>query len=438
MTVVIGLLNKKGAVIAADSAVTRSRREREHEKTTKNGNKMLRLSDKVPGVVTSVMVTGSACFLDHPWDVIIRHYRKLRGKTVFKTLEENVDDFISFLCRDENIWKDGNDHKYIKETIQEILFDIPSRVYEDAKKRNNKGELLHPEEYENQIKNYLISEKYQWDKKRKGFLFENYDINEFIKYSEKDLEEILNSRIYSVYNPWDNYCDPEILKKYKESFLKLVLYRLTTEKDLNSTLLVFTGFGKEENYPSLIAVKICGGIARRPVYFHDARNSVKISDSCPSAICRFAQTDIIDAILKGLSQEWRKYFESKLKYLKWWEYVESLSQNSETRKKLLAYGESCFAKLEEEILRDLNNLKEKNEKKWIKDLENFNLQEMSEFGLNLINLTAFHRILTFQQEGVGGEIDRAILTKEKGFEWVHRKSWNHHQDVDGKYGSLGV
>ena len=438
MTAVIGLLNKKGAVIAADSAVTRIRREGKDEKSTKNGNKMLRLSDKVPGVVTSVMVTGNVSFLDHPWDVIIRHYRKLRGKTIFKTLEENIDDFINFLGTDENIWKEGNDHKYIKDTIQEILINIPSRVYEDAKKRNDNGELLHPEEYENQIENYLISENYEWSKKRKSAYFENYEIKEFIKYAEKDLEEILDRQIYSTHNPWDRYCDPEILKKYKESFLQLVLYRLTAEKDFNSTLLVFTGFGEEENYPSLIAVKICGGIDRRPVYFRDDRNSVKISETCPSAICRFAQTDIIDSVLKGLSEEWLKYFKSKLAILKWWECVGSLSQNPETRKKLLPYGESCFEKLEEEIRRDLINLKVKNEEKWIKDLENFTLQEMAEFGLSLINLTAFHRILTFKQEGVGGEIDRAVLTKERGFEWVHRKSWNHHQDVDGKYGPLGV
>ena len=438
MTAVIGLLNKKGAVVAADSAVTRSRREGKDEKSTKNGNKMLRLSDKVPGVVTSVMVTGNACFLDHPWDVIIRHYRKLRGKTAFKTLEENIDDFISFLSKDENIWKDGNDHKYISKTIQEILKNIPSRVYEDAKKRNQNGELLHPEEYENQILNYLIYEKYDWNEKRKGLLFEDYSIKEFIKYAEKDLEDILDSQIYSKHDPWDKYCDAEILKKHKESFLQLVLYRLVAEKDLNSTLLVFTGFGKEENYPSLMVVKICGGIDRHPVYFRDARNSVKITDDCPAAICRFAQTDIIDSILNGLSDEWMKSFKSELAHLKWWKFVENLAQTHEARNKLLVYGESCFDRMQEQIMRDLINLKEKNEKKWTERLKGYNLEDMAEFALNLIHLTAFHRLLTFQHEGVGGEIDRAILTKERGFEWVHRKSWNHHQDIDGKYGPLGV
>lgn len=54
MTAVVGILNKKGVALAADSAVTR--RIIDEEKVTKNGNKMVRLSNVLP---ISVMLTGN-------------------------------------------------------------------------------------------------------------------------------------------------------------------------------------------------------------------------------------------------------------------------------------------------------------------------------------------------------------------------------------------
>ena len=79
MTSVVGILNKRGLAIAADSAVTRTRYRRgnEEEKVTKNGNKMVRMSDVDP---IAVMITGSADFLGVPWDVIVRRFRQRRGE----------------------------------------------------------------------------------------------------------------------------------------------------------------------------------------------------------------------------------------------------------------------------------------------------------------------------------------------------------------------
>ena len=73
MTAVIGILNKRGVAIAADSAVTRTRED--NRKYTKNGNKMLRISNCTP---VSVMITGNADFLKIPWEVIVRRYREQR------------------------------------------------------------------------------------------------------------------------------------------------------------------------------------------------------------------------------------------------------------------------------------------------------------------------------------------------------------------------
>ena len=437
MTAVIGLLNKKGLVLAADSAVTRKRREGKTKKSTLNGNKMLRLSTDIPGMATSVMITGNALFLSHPWDILIRHYRRLRGKAEFKTLEENVADFFNFLSSDNNIWENGLDHIYIKNAIKIIFKDISAKISDDAKERNRKGQLLHPEQYETQLENYLIYEINKYSRKSKGISLENYLENDFIKYAEKDLEETLEKQKSSPYYKFD-YCPPEVINKYKDDFLKLLFYHLSTIREADATELVFAGYGLEEPYPSLMAVRVCDGFDHRPVYFIDESHTVKISDTNPAAICRFAQTDVIDALLTGISGDWENNFKDNLKFMKWASCVDNLSGSQEIKGNQKGYGASDLEKLFENVLKDLANLKEKNEKAWLRDLKDYDPEDMAELALNLIDLTGFQRILTFQHEGVGGEVDRAILTKEEGFKWVHRKSWNHHQDIDGKYGPLGV
>ena len=86
----------------------------------------------------------------------------------------------------------------------------------------------------------------------------------------------------------------------------------------------------------------------------------------------------------------------------------------------------------------INRLLDRNLQQWEKALEDYDLQSMAALAESLIDLTGFHRILTFQQEGVGGPVDLAVITKNNGFTWLKRKSWYHHKDVGGRYGKLGV
>ena len=63
MTAIVGILNKKGVAIAADSASTTKK------KIINSGNKMLRISDVIPA---AVMVVNNSTLATMPWEVIIR------------------------------------------------------------------------------------------------------------------------------------------------------------------------------------------------------------------------------------------------------------------------------------------------------------------------------------------------------------------------------
>ena len=90
------------------------------------------------------------------------------------------------------------------------------------------------------------------------------------------------------------------------------------------------------------------------------------------------------------------------------------------------------------FFRQMKHLLDRNLYQWEKALEDYDLQSMAALAESLVDLTGFHRILTFQQERVGGPVDVAVISKNDGFTWLNRKSWYHHKDVGGRYGKLGV
>lgn len=72
--------------------------------------------------------------------------------------------------------------------------------------------------------------------------------------------------------------------------------------------------------------------------------------------------------------------------------------------------------LKEDLKKHVNSAlqghKKQNQRQWKKALESYNLETMTVLAENLINLTGFHRILNFAQEGVGAPIDVAVILEE--------------------------
>ena len=88
MTAIVGIINKKGVAIAADSASTLKK------KIINSGNKMLRLSN---GIDAAVMIVNNSSLAQIPWEVIIRWYRKESGETKYDSLQDCIGSFIEFV-----------------------------------------------------------------------------------------------------------------------------------------------------------------------------------------------------------------------------------------------------------------------------------------------------------------------------------------------------
>ncbi len=289
MTAVVGILNKQAVAIAADSAVTIGGIN--GKKIFNQANKVFALSKHHP---IGVMIYNSASFMTTPWETIIKIYRKQLDNKSFSTLKEYQENFISYL-RSKDFFSNKDDQKkhffafaftLINSVISEVLKENPV-LLETLSEENKQKVLIN---ISTKVESYII----QFNSPDNLCSdFNDYTFEEYIDFAGDELEKI----IQATFNNNGYILSDDLRMKLQQlSFL----YLRTKEKFTNFTGLIFTGFGEEEIYPSLIPVNISLAITHRLRFFIEENSIAKISNSNNGAIAPFAQTDVISTILTGV------------------------------------------------------------------------------------------------------------------------------------------
>lgn len=435
MTTVVGILNKKGVAIAADSAVTRNRRKRD-SKCTKNGNKMIRLCEAVP---ISVMLTGNNEFLDVPWEIIIRQYRTRRGKEKHPTVKAAAEDFMRFVADNATFWTEsGPVRSNIVRIVGNIFRKAVDEMMTDQNERKADGCLRRPAAF---VKAFTKNcKELQRNAKEYGCCpqFEDYTLDEFCKTASAIVDGYL-SRYSFEDNPAlekEKAYPQAVLDALKPIVMETAKVLIGTRNTCpESAILVFTGYGNDQEFPSLVAAAVCEGIDNRVDYNIQDKDVIEISDKRPVAICPFAQDDVIEALLNGVNKDWK--FNSDNEF-KWSLYPRFHSTEEVPDYKLYRYASSIETEdLKSDFKKGAANMIRKNRREWEKALEQYDLRSMAELAECLVDLTGFQRILTFEQEGVGGPVDLAVISKSDGFQWLSRKSW-YLRHNGNRYGNFGI
>lgn len=453
MTSVVGILNKRGVAIAADSAVTRSIGTM--EKVTKNGNKMVRLSDVDP---ITVMFTGNGAFLSVTWDVIARKYRQQRGMIHHSTVEDLARDFFDYIASTPVFWSDEACDRILKYLTRKVFDEANNEIsilYENARKRN--GTMVRPATFRKAFIQNLRAIARDYSGQGRCPQFEGYTIEQFRKSASGILDDFFNDKYDANLG---NYDIPDILKDpafdffnspksdyvishypkdvleairpvFEETLLTVMGSRI--EDDFKA-VLVFAGYGNDQKYPSLVSATVCEGYDFKVNYTINPKDIVCISDRRPVAICPFAQDDVIKSLIRGVYEGWSENALSELQDITnpWGSNVFDADSPEEEPdfefNDLLDEVESDD--LHKKFTREAGRLQNAKQRKWEKALERYDLEEMATLADSLINLTEFHRILTFSQEGVGGLVDLAVISRNEGFTWLRRKSW-YNKDNGG-------
>jgi len=425
MTAVIGILNKSGVALAADSAVTISGGN--GRKIYNNAYKIFTLSKYHP---VSVTLYNSATFMSVPWEILIKEYRKHIGTDCFDTLQEYQDDFVGFLK--QNIHYINREeqtralYSFIDFVLRKVIEDLTREnvdIIEKQKTLKGKKKVI------SDLLKIRVSEiinNHKGDQPLNDF--KNYKFNSF-----KTKHSDLLSELFEKY-----YSELSLSEQIKNKIFKIIHHIIVSENFIGHwTGLVFAGFGEKEIYPSCLPLKIGEVFEDKIRYSIDNESVAIIGKDYNAAIRPFAQRDVIDTILSGIDSS-----------------LENTLYNSF---ELFLSKFISLLKNEIEEIEDVKNKVEKIDiKKIIKEFaDNFQLtkqdkhihplmssisslskEDLAELAESLIYLTYLKRRMSFSEESVGGPIDVAIITKGDGFVWIKRKHYFNkelNQDFIYKY-----
>lgn len=403
MTAVTGILNKNGVAVAADSAITVSGFQ--NRKVYNSANKIFTLSKYKP---VGIAIYNDAHFMGIPWEVIIKEYREKIGKQSFDTLREYREDFFSWL-KSMNYFTDDETQK---QTLLTDLITFTQITINDADKNVQDKSLSYQDRLVQVLNDYI-------DK------IQNHNILESLKDLEEDsTKEIIKSHVpqiiemlrYSLKEDFDEKILREPLVNSYYEYLK------HDQFITNTTGLIFTGYGKKELFPRLLSVEVSISIHDQLRYRYDTANDAEVSNNEHAFIRPFAQTDVINTILQGISPQleqissdvFRNFiisFIDQIGAIIPEDTAEQLNK-LDVNKYVQAYKEKLNEVIKEKYVRPLMDA--------VSQLSKEDLAEMVE---SLVYLTYLKKRFTMAEESVGGPVDVAVITKGDGFIWIKRKHY---------------
>jgi len=413
MTAIVGILNKHGIAVAADSA-----------ETIGNGNKIYNKANKIFNLSkfhpVGAAVFGNASFGNLiPWDIIFKLYREKIGKLNLPKIEDYVSNFISFI----------EEKSFFAETkeFENVLCNNILSYFNDYIIINRLG---HGQRIGIDLKNLPIvlseikkeAENAPVIDSIKEVTKENFVAS--IGSALKQIKHILAQNKYDY--------------KTIESVLLDVLYLSFTRKENMhgySGVAIF-GYGKDEIYPSLYRLKIYGVVCGKLKWY--VEEACNVTNKNNGFVRPMAQSDVMVTLLSGI--------EPKLQQL----VVQLTSQVIKENIKQMA---SIVGKTNKTLAKDimaidirptlnlfnseLNVMIQNNHvAPLINTIAILQKEDLAEVAENLIYLTSLIRRITPDQESVGGPIDVALLSKGDGFIWIKRKHYFEetlNKNYFGKY-----
>ena len=426
MTAEIGILNRQGVALAADSAVTIGIQGK--QKVLNSANKLFNL---VKGLPVGLMVYGRGDFLGIPWEIIVNEYRKnFDSNSKMKKLEDYSESFINEL---NNIkFKSNSSYRgYVDNLLATSLAEISEETKRVLMKK-----------YPNiEVKPTMVLKEFSEILIIRINKISNLD---FAKgFTDDDIEKILNDSINieicnenfeRLFNFKDCEQDEIIeIDKLAYSIIEDIkqLNALTQTKDIffDYSGIVITGFGEDELFPVLYEYYIEGIINDKLKYKLNKVteiNSEHIEGKSSSEIIPFAQQEMVHAVLTGIDPSLENLiFENLQEIIK----TTLVTVNNEFKCENCEKKALHLVNVNNQIQVEFNNLisfinnirRDYFVNPILEMVDLLPKDELATMAETLVNITSFKRKITMDTETVGGPIDVAVISKSEGFIWIKRK-----------------
>jgi hypothetical protein len=412
MTAEIAILNKHGVALAADSAVTFTMEN--NQKVFNSANKLFALSQKHP---VGIMVYGSAQFMNIPWEIIIKKYRRQLNENYFEKLEDYCRDFVNFIKNDAILKEHYSYQESLYRTLNTYLQIFLNQVGNKMNSipNENRNESIVRSYIEKEVDNFFeILDKIQYIEE-----FDENFIKEFVTKNNDLLEQVIRSNIFVN-------IDDNLSKKIKKLIISMLAKELFTSLDSG---IVISGYGENELFPSLREYKFAGVFDGKLKYKLESCETISsevTNSSSTAAIKAFAQNEMVMTFLNGVDPYFFNEIFGSVNTILQQEYPLILTQNlgiqltQQQQQRLALISEQIF----QNIVTKVREFQIKNYNKPILDTVEFlPKEELASMAEALLNLTSLKRRVTMETETVGGPIDVAIISKTDGFIWIKRKHY---------------
>lgn len=382
MTAEMGIVNKVGVALAADSAATIN-----GGKVFNSATKLFTLSSKH---FVGIMIYGNAAYMNIPWSVIIKTFREKIGSDTKEYLKEYLDEFIEYIKTFKV--NDSDESQFIQILSNSLLNSLNQRFNMEKVMINN----LSNDELVNKITEYL--EDIENDLQSRG-LSENY----FKKLKSK-YEGFINSF-------WINNVDEEVGKKTSDKFVETVFKIFLSDRlSPSETGIVFAGYGSKDIFPQVINISIDGSVCGSLKTVDGER----VDGSETNTIMPFAQQEMVHTVMRGIDPDLDIYRQELSDQLRG--QIETRFSLSSSKAELQQLFDGAKNMFDDEV-------KRKHISPVVNMLEVLSLQELGSMAETFVSLTSFKRKFSGDIETVGGPIDVLVISRSDGPIWLKRKKY---------------
>lgn len=416
MTSEVALLNRSAVALAADSAATVRRWERDHYENYyfKGANKIFQLSAFHP---VGIMTYATASLQGAPWDVLIKSYRDQLGNKPHDQLSGYAGDLFDYITNNAHIFSPDIQEKQFKSDVDIVAAGIVRRIRDSADYKNAQDRAA---------KTTVAAQLLQQ-------LRADIDGASFVgnlTQADMDSAQAKYPAVIKDMLEQDQYYDA--LKGVLE-FSDLALAAICGQfkakyTNLSNTGLVIAGFGDKDYFPKILSYRCYGLVLGKLVVNEEASKHRAMSQKDGSAFMSFAQDEMIQTFLFGMSGGILAELEGSFT-----DTIDNFYKSLQTSG--LAADITSDPAKEAELAKIKGDIKKAYGDKIIdysyrehtlpmrSVLGSLPFDELAELAHTLVLLESLKERITSASASVSGPIDVAVISKSDGFVWIKRKHY---------------
>lgn len=414
MTTEIAVSNRLGIALATDSAVTITGGGK--VKIFDTADKLFELSSQHP---VAVMFNGNMDCLGVPWEILVKDFRAVEGDKNRPSILKWTEEFLEYV-QGHGLVSEQRSGGYIENVAAKEIDAVQARARRKLNDFLFTGGMVQKFE----LRRVLL----ETIEERQEFLKHFPVANSLAETSKQKVHdayfEKINAEIEKRFKG-DRLSDEEIpglINNIIEALFRAI------QSDFAAGIIV-AGYGSDEMFPSLCAIEIDGRVAGQLKITESSQKTIKDS-SDKGQVVYFAQTDVIERLLKGVDPE---FVEKTTEFIhraviQVAETVETALRKKRISKSQLESRKALVSEVADTVASEfrteaVEKLRSSFSQQFDDMVAMMPKQELIEFAEALVSITAVERKATSDEGTVGGPIDVAFITKHEGVVWIKRKHY---------------